>query len=110
MNLPLRELELPGNAGRLHRARDTRALVRELGGNYAGYHAFLAEELAKAPQRPNPDHFANIEGYLIACQRVHEIVLTEAFLRTCVRIRRGVVGRNRSVPFVDDQDRLVSAY
>lgn len=109
--LTLKELELPGEAGRLYRAGAIPSLVRELGDNYQRYHDFLAAELEQGPKRPDPDDYSSIDDYLVACRRVQEIVLSESFLRSCVEYRRGrPFARVRSVALIDDSDRLVAAH
>lgn len=108
----------PGRAGELQRQGATSELVRELGDNYARYHAALVEAFDAAGGRPHPEDFGDrsqrggSEAYLEAYERARGIVLAEALLRNCSQFRRN--GRSvsapmdPSVPLLDGSDRLVS--
>jgi hypothetical protein len=104
-------VRLPGRAGKLQEQGAEASLVRELGDNYGIYHEFLHDELAKTG-RPKREDFDDVESFLAAWDRAHEIVLVEALLRTARAHRQS--GRrldaslDRSVPLVDGNDRLVS--
>ena len=114
----LPEFEFPGRAGALQREGAIPALVRELGDNYAKYHAALAAALIQRGGRPNPaayddrNYKGGSQNYLMAFERAREIVLAEALLRNCRAYR--VNGRPLSapvetdVPLLDSADRLLS--
>jgi hypothetical protein len=110
-SLPLR-VDLPGRAGRLQTQGSTAALVRELGDNYATYHAFLANRLVQLGGRPAPEEFRDGDDFYAAVAAVQDVVKAEAILRICrnYRLYGGSLQTSvdPSVPLVDNADRLVS--
>lgn len=110
--LNLESVEFPGRAGQYQREGRVTALIRELGDNYALYHAFLAAELERFGRRPRPRDYPNAERYLAAWTRIQRIVLAEAMLRNVRAYRRTRrpldAPLDPSVPLIGEDDRLVS--
>jgi hypothetical protein len=104
--LPL-HIEFPGPAGDYQRAGKTVALIRELGDNYAEYHAFLAEKASGVTSLPDPNEFhGDRDAYARACKRVMSLVQAEAVLRRCRAFRK--LGR-RLDEIARDEPALVTA-
>ena len=82
-------LEFPGRAGELQRDGATAALLRELGDNYARYHAFLRRELDQSGGDPAPRAYrggvdgigADPAAYGRQAAKLQRIVASEILLR-----------------------------
>lgn len=109
-NLPL-EVELPGRAGELQRAGDADALVRELGDHYGAYHAHLRARHAEARDARIPFGRTDDAARRAVAGRQH-LVMAEAILRACRRLRRDGVPLERAhddgMPMLDASGRLLS--
>jgi len=107
-------LEFPDPAGSYQREKATASLVREVGDNYARYHAFLSAKLSDHGGRPDPNSYAeNIAGYLDACEEVRDVLVAEMLLRRCRAFRKlgGSLDDRldlNATPLVDEAHRLVS--
>lgn len=86
--LDLRDVRLPGAAGDLQAAGAKASLIKELGDNYARYHAFLSEEWRKLGSLPDPTKFEDFSSYATALARFESVVHAEATLRRCEAYRR----------------------
>jgi hypothetical protein len=113
--IPILEIEFPEPAGAYQRDGITASLIRELGDNYARYHGFLADKLADFEKVPEVDDYATSEEYLAQWALIHDILRSEALLRTCRAYRLFGQPLNQPLdfthgetPIVDDQHRLVS--
>jgi hypothetical protein len=111
--LKIRHVRFPGRAGELQRQGATPALVRELGDNYASYHAFLARALQDLGARPEEAQMLeDIDAYFAAWDRIDDVVVAEVVLRRCRAHRQAGASLadapSRSVPLVDERDRLIS--
>lgn len=106
----LKHLTLPGPAGDMQRRSEWPSLVRELGGDYETYHDFLSGELEAYGHVPERAEFDSSEEFYDTWARIHEIVLTEVFLRACVLHRR--YGMSLTTPplhqVIGDDHRLVA--
>jgi hypothetical protein len=107
------ELEFPGRAGELQRGKATAALVRELGRNYARYHAFLARELDRIDRRPGRKEMdQGFDVFLAAWDRLNDVLHGEALLRVCRahELEGGALdaAADMTHPLVDEEHRLVS--
>jgi hypothetical protein len=110
--IQLGDFRFNGIAGDLQARGSTASLIRELGDNYAQYHAPLAREFAVTGGRPDPADFDDVGAYMAACASVDRLLAAEALLRRCRGFRK--LGRKLaddpgSLPYVDGRHRLVSA-
>lgn len=107
-------LRFRGRAGELQRQGAGAALIRELGDNYAAYHADLADELARRGwAEPAPDDFRrDPAGYARAFQELQEILFAEALLRRARAYRHFGTPLDAAAPaaqpLVDARSRLIS--
>lgn len=86
------------------------ALVVELGDHYEFYHAFLAQKLTSRTQPGPPNTPSELDGYLRAWSAIQAILRAEGVLRFARRVREGSPSdATLALPFVDSQQRLVSA-
>lgn len=88
MNIPginFGAVVFPGRAGELQNQGASASLYRELGSNYATYHAYLAQQVTArvANGRPKRDQFATLEQYLSAWGYLIDLVRSEQSLRLC---------------------------
>jgi len=109
----LKRVEFPEPAGTYQReGRDT-ALIRELGTNYATYHAFLRTRLESFGERPQAKNFRSKEEFYDTWAKIQELMRAEALLRACrlfiLEGRRLDSPLDPRIPFLDANDRLVSA-
>jgi hypothetical protein len=104
----LSRIELPGRAGEYQRAGMTAALVAELGDNYAHYHGWLADQLARFEGPPDIDEYADTSKYVDDWAIIHDVVRAEAMLRVCFLFRRDGRPLNRPLDFTRGQTSLVN--
>lgn len=105
---------MPGLAGQYQAEGATAALIAELGDNYPVYHAYLAVQLAAFGGRPSIGDFPDKDSYFTAWQRIQDILMAEAFCRSCrsYRLNGDTLGDplDTSIPLVaTPDDHLVSA-
>lgn len=104
----LKTVVFPGEAGEMQRRGATSSVMRALGDDYEGYHAWLAQEFTRVTPEPEPRDFnGDIEAYAAACTRFVDVLRAERVLRRCRELRKGV--RSDGVPLLDDRQRLLSA-
>lgn len=111
-DLPFKTVRLPGLAGDYQATGRLSELVAELGVGYDKYHRFFADLLAEFGGRPDPRRFRNDPaGFAAACDRMQELVRSEAFLRRCWAVSQGAQWADPVPvrrPLVDGRHRLVS--
>jgi hypothetical protein len=108
----LAKLRFPDPAGQLQDRQDKAALAAELGDNYARYHKFLRDEIAKLPGlRPKRHDYPDIASFLQANEWSEDIVKAEVILRKCRAFRRSgarlAAQDDSGRPVVDANDNLV---
>lgn len=108
----LAKLRFPDPAGKLQDRQDKAALAAELGDNYARYHKFLQDEVAKLRSlRPERHDYPDIASFLQANEWSEDIVKAEVILRKCRAFRRSgakLAAQDTSgQPVVDAKDNLV---
>ena len=79
----VRRTIFPDRAGEHQRDGATPELIRELGGNYPRYHAFLAARIKALGGSPQPKDFESAADYFEACADLQDLVRAEIVLRTC---------------------------
>lgn len=96
-------VEFPGAAGEHQRQRASAALIRELGDNYAHYHAFLVSRLEEIGGDPDPVSFRGGDGaeddhvaYARQANALQRIAASEVLLRAARSHRKE--GRPLSAP------------
>lgn len=79
---PTGRLRFQGRAAELLRQGAVASATRELGENYAAYHAYLAEEFAKWGGPPDPGPYGDdFTRYMEDCTLVADLIRSEALLR-----------------------------
>ena len=96
-------IEFPGRAGELERSGATAALFRELGDNYARYHAFLARELEASGGDPDPRDFRGDANGVGADPAAYgrQAALVQRLVASEVLLRRAWVNRRHGRPLGD---------
>ena len=100
-------VDFPGAAGEHQRNGATAALIRELGDNYADYHAFLARRIEEIGGDPDPTGFHgggdgstdDHVGYARQANALQRIAASEMLLRAARNYRKH--GRPLSAPLRD---------